>query len=184
MYNNYTPLQQRQLALQEYSNTQSTYLLVYAPGRHQALEHALENQLHRKFRLVDRLDGELTASVDGVLLAAEDVELMSTALMYFAKALQDGADYVVCNAVFGFGGATALYQSQPLQAQNRCAVVSRALLERCRAAALTPKMCLSCWRWPRSSALSPLSSRRPCSTTSAASAPRMRFRPTANAPLL
>ena len=24
MYNNYTPLQQRQLALQEYSNTQST----------------------------------------------------------------------------------------------------------------------------------------------------------------
>lgn len=32
MYNNYTPLQQRQLALQEYSNTQSTYLLVYAPS--------------------------------------------------------------------------------------------------------------------------------------------------------
>ena len=49
---------------------------------------------------------------------------------------------------------------------------------------VTPKMCLSCWRWPRSSALSPLSSRRPCSTTSAASAPRMRFRPMANVPLL
>ena len=49
---------------------------------------------------------------------------------------------------------------------------------------MTPKMCPSCWRWPRSSALSPLSSRRPCSTTSAASAPRMRFRPMANAPLL
>ena len=30
MYNNYTPLQQRQLALQEYSNTQSAYLLVCA----------------------------------------------------------------------------------------------------------------------------------------------------------
>ena len=134
MYNNYTPLQQRQLALQEYSNTQSTYLLVCAPARSTALKSTLTDQLHRKFRLVDRLDGELTASVDGVLLAAEDVELMSTALMYFAKALQDGADYVACNAVFGFGGATALYQSQPLQAQNRCAVVSRALLERCRAA--------------------------------------------------
>ena len=88
---------------------------------------------------MDRLDGELTASVDGVLLAAEDVELMSTALMYFAKALQDGADYAVCNAVFGFGGATALYQSQPLQAQNRCAVVSRTLLEHCRAAAHDPE---------------------------------------------
>ena len=139
MYNNYTPLQQRQLALQEYSNTQSTYLLVCASARSTALKATLTDQLHRKFRLVDRLDGELTASVDGVLLAAEDVELMSTALMYFAKALQDGADYAVCNAVFGFGGATALYQSQPLQAQNRCAVVSRALLERCRAAAHDPE---------------------------------------------
>lgn len=184
MYNNYTPLQQRQLALQEYSNTQSTYLLVCASARSTALKATLTDQLHRKFRLVERLDGELTASVDGVLLAAEDVELMSTALMYFAKALQDGADYAVCNAVFGFGGATALYQSQPLQAQNRCAVVSRTLLERCRAAAHDPKMCPSCWRWPRSSALSPLSSRRPCSTTSAVSAPRMRFRPMANVPLL
>ena len=106
MYNNYTPLQQRQLALQEYSNTQSTYLLVCAPARSTALKATLTDQLHRKFRLVDRLGGELTASVDGVLLAAEDVELMSTALMYFAKALQDGADYAVCNAVFGFGGAT------------------------------------------------------------------------------
>ena len=184
MYNNYTPLQQRQLALQEYSNTQSTYLLVCAPARSTALKATLTDQLHRKFRLVDRLGGELTASVDGVLLAAEDVELMSTALMYFCKALQDGADYAVCNAVFGFGGATALYQSQPLQAQNRCAVVSRTLLERCRAAAHDPENVPSCWRWPRSSALSPLSSRRPCSTTSAASAPRMRFRPTANVPLL
>mgnify|MGYP000796913280 FL=1 len=101
MYNNYTPLQQRQLALQEYSNTQSTYLLVCAPARSTALKATLTDQLHRKFRLVDRLDGKLTASVDGVLLAAEDVELMSTALMYFAKALQDGADYAVCNAVFG-----------------------------------------------------------------------------------
>lgn len=139
MYNNYTPLQQRQLALQEYSNTQSTYLLVRASARSTALKATLTDQLHRKFRLVDRLGGELTASVDGVLLAAEDVELMSTALMYFAKALQDGADYVACNAVFGFGGATALYQSQPLQAQNRCAVVSRTLLERCRAAAHDPE---------------------------------------------
>ena len=139
MYNNYTTLQQRQLALQEYSNTQSTYLLVCASARSTALKATLTDQLHRKFRLVDRLGGELTASVDGVLLAAEDVELMSTALMYFAKALQDGADYVVCNAVFGFGGATALYQSQPLQAQNRCAVVSRTLLERCRAAAHDPE---------------------------------------------
>lgn len=75
MYNNYTPLQQRQLALQEYSNTQSTYLLVCASARSTALKATLTDQLHRKFRLVERLEGELTASVDGVLLAAEDVEL-------------------------------------------------------------------------------------------------------------
>ena len=66
MYNNYTPLQQRQLALQEYSNTQSTYLLVCASARSTALKATLTDQLHRKFRLVDRLGGELTASVDGV----------------------------------------------------------------------------------------------------------------------
>ena len=41
MYNNYTPLQQRQLALQEYSNTQSTYLLVCAPARSTALKSTL-----------------------------------------------------------------------------------------------------------------------------------------------
>ena len=93
MYNNYTPLQQRQLALQEYSNTQSTYLLVCASARSTALKATLTDQLHRKFRLVDRLDGELTASVDGALLAAEDVELMSTALMYFAKALQEARSH-------------------------------------------------------------------------------------------
>ena len=178
MYNNYTPLQQRQLALQEYSNTQSTYLLVCAPARSTALKATLTDQLHRKFRLVDRLGGELTASVDGVLLAAEDVELMSTALMFFAKALQDGADYAVCNAVFGFGGAS--------RCRRRTAAPWSAAP--CWSAAAPPpmtlKMCLSCWRWPRSSAPDPPSSRRPCSTTSAASAPRMRFRPMANVPLL
>ena len=131
MYNNYTPLQQRQLALQEYSNTQSTYLLVCASARSTALKATLTDQLHRKFRLVERLDGELTASVDGVLLAAEDVELMSTALNYFAAALKDGADLVLSDAVFGYNGATALYQSDAHISCTGCALVSRALLDRC-----------------------------------------------------
>ena len=139
MYSSYSPLQRTQLSGQVYTDTQSLYLLVYAPGRRVALENTLRDQLHQKFRLVDSLADALTPAVAGVLLVREDVELMSTALMFFAKALQDGADYAVCNAVFGFGGATALYQSQPLQAQNRCAVVSRTLLERCRAAAHDPE---------------------------------------------
>ena len=139
MYSSYSPLQQSQLAAQGYYDTQSTYLLVYAPGRNTALRATLADQLHRKFRLADALGSALTEGVDGVLLVSEDVECMSTALMCFAKALQDGADYAVCNAVFGFGGATALYQSRAHLAQNRCALVSRPLLERCRAAAKDPE---------------------------------------------
>ena len=139
MYSSYSSLQQSQLAAQGYYDTQSTYLLVYAPGRSTALRATLADQLHRKFRLADTLGSALTEGVDGVLLVSEDVECMSTALMCFAKALQDGADYAVCNAVFGFGGATALYQSRAHLAQNRCALVSRPLLERCRAAAKDPE---------------------------------------------
>ena len=139
MYSSYSSLQQSQLAAQGYYDTQSTYLLVYAPGRNTALRATLADQLHRKFRLADTLGSALTEGVDGVLLVSEDVECMSTALMCFAKVLQDGADYAVCNAVFGFGGATALYQSRAHLAQNRCALVSRPLLERCRAAAKDPE---------------------------------------------
>ena len=135
MYTSYSTLQRKQLSKQVYTDTQSTYLLVYAPGRHQALEHALENQLHRKFRLVDRLEGELTPSVNGVLLVSEDVECTSTALTYFAAALQQGADLVVCDAVFGYDGGSALYQTDQHLPGQRCALLSRALLDRCRAAA-------------------------------------------------
>ena len=55
MYSSYSPLQRRQLREQTYTDTQSTYLLVYAPGRRNALTLSLAEQLHRKFRLVDRL---------------------------------------------------------------------------------------------------------------------------------
>lgn len=82
MYTSYSTLQRKQLTKQVYTDTQSTYLLVYAPGRHQALEHALENQLHRKFRLVTELAPALTDSVEGVLLVSEDLECTSTALTY------------------------------------------------------------------------------------------------------
>ena len=56
MYTSYSTLQRKQLSKQVYTDTQSTYLLVYAPGRHKALQAALQNQLHRKFRLVTRLE--------------------------------------------------------------------------------------------------------------------------------
>ena len=75
MYTSYSTLQRKQLTKQVYTDTQSTYLLVYAPGRHQALEHALENQLHRKFRLVTELAPALTDSGEGVLLATPPLAL-------------------------------------------------------------------------------------------------------------
>ena len=101
MYSSYSKLQRKQLQTQVYTDTQSTYLLVYAPGRNRALAHTLDQQLHCKARLVTSLEGELTPDVAGVLVAAEDVECMSTALMYFAVALEQGADLAVCDAVFG-----------------------------------------------------------------------------------
>ena len=41
MYTSYSTLQRKQLSKQVYTDTQSTYLLVYAPGRHKALQAAL-----------------------------------------------------------------------------------------------------------------------------------------------
>ena len=139
MYSSYSPLQQAQLSGQVYAETQDVFLLIYAPGRRTALEATLRDQLHRKFRLVDSLHDTLTASVAGVLLVREDVELMSTALNYYANALKEGADLVLSDAVFGYGGATALYQSPDHIACPGCALVSRALLDRCRAAARDPE---------------------------------------------
>ena len=46
-----------------------------------------------------------------MLLVSEDLECTSTALTYFAGALRTGADFVVCDAAFGFDGSTALYLS-------------------------------------------------------------------------
>lgn len=135
MYSTYSTLQRKQLAKQAYTDTQSTYILVYAPGRHSELCCSLEKQLHRKFRLVTQLDGELTDSVEGVMLVSEDVECMSTTLTYFADALRSGADLVICDAVFGFNGSTAFYMSTEHVPGCRCAMLSRTLLDRCRAAA-------------------------------------------------
>ena len=135
MYTSYSTLQRKQLCKQVYTDTQSTYLLVYAPGRHKALQAALQNQLHRKFRLVTQLEDELTPDVAGVLLVSEDVECTPTALTYFAAALREGADLAVCDASFGFDGSTALYLSTRHLPGSSCALVSRALLDKVRAAA-------------------------------------------------
>ena len=137
MYSSYSQFQQFQLASQPYQDTQRTWLAVYAPGRCTALAYSMELQLHRKFRLTDSLDA-LPDGLDGVVLAAEDGECLSTTLSYFAAALQGGADFAFCDAVFGFEGDTLVYRAADRPQGCKCAVLSRELLQRCRAAARDP----------------------------------------------
>ena len=47
MYSSYSPLQRTQLSGQVYTDTQSLYLLVYAPGRRVALENTLRDSSTR-----------------------------------------------------------------------------------------------------------------------------------------
>ena len=137
MYSSYSQFQQFQLAKQPYQDTQQIWLSVYAPGRCSALSCSLELQLHRKFRLIRSLDS-LPEGLDGVVLAAEDVECLSTTLSYFAAALQSGADLAFCDAVFGFEGDTVVYRAAQRPEGAHCAVLSRELLLRCRAQARDP----------------------------------------------
>ena len=137
MYSTYSPFQQQQLAEQPYQDTQRTWLAVYGPARCPALAASMELQLHRKFQLTAALD-ELPDGLDGVVVASEDAECLSTTLSYFAAALQQGADFAFCDAVFGFEGDTLLYRAAARPQGARCAVLSRGLLARCRAAARDP----------------------------------------------
>ena len=52
MYSSYSPLQRRQLREQTYTDTQSTYLLVYAPGRRNALTLSLAEHMHCQYKCI------------------------------------------------------------------------------------------------------------------------------------
>lgn len=131
MYHNYSKLQAKQLSQQTFLETQGTYLAVYAPGRRGDLERSLSIQLHQKFRLLTAWEPQLPNAVAGAVLVSEDVGCMSTALSYFAQALQDGADFAFCDAVFGFDGGTACCRADDRPDGCKFAAVSRPLLERC-----------------------------------------------------
>lgn len=138
MYHLYSRLQEKQLSRQTFFETQGTYLVVYAPGRRGDLERSLDIQLHQKFRLLTAWEPALSAAVAGAVLVSEDVGCMSTTLSYFAQALQDGADFAFCDAVFGFDGATACCRADDRPQGCKFAAVSRALLERCLGQAKDP----------------------------------------------
>ena len=139
MYNNYTPLQQRQLALQEYSNTQSTYLLVCASARSTAPESHPDRPAPPQ------------VPAGGPAGRGADRKRRRRASGRRGRGADVHRPDVLCQSPAGWGGLRRLQccvrlwrgdcplSSQPLQAQNRCAVVSRTLLERCRAAAHDPE---------------------------------------------
>ena len=137
MYSSYSQFQQFQLAQQPYQDTQQVWLAVYSPGHCTALARSLELQLHRKFMPVHSLD-TLPQDLRGVVVAAEDVECLSTTLSYFAAALQSGADFAFCDGVFGFDGDTLIYRAECRPEGAKCAVLSRELLLRCRGQAKDP----------------------------------------------
>lgn len=130
MYQEYSKLQAKQMLKQSFADTQSTHLLLYAPGRTRLLAHSLPRQLHQKFRLITAWETPLSPAADGIVLIADDGELLSTALLQFAQALQNGADFVYSDAAFGYDGETGCYRTDTPDAGCKLAVVSRALLLR------------------------------------------------------
>ncbi len=138
MYSTYSQFQQLQLAKQSYRATRRIWLDVWAPGRCPALARSMELQLHRKIRLLRRPSEPLPDSLGSELLAPAAAACQSTTLSCFAAALEDGADFAYCDAVYGFEGETLVYRAQDRPGGVRCAVLSRALFLRCRAAAPDP----------------------------------------------
>lgn len=106
MYRRYNDLQIKQLQEQEYRNTEAVRVVVCAPGRSTLLKASLPRQVHQNYRLVTDPEEMLNASGDVFVIAADDGELMSTALMQFANAVSEGSDFCYCDAVFGPWGET------------------------------------------------------------------------------
>ena len=70
-----------------------------------------------------------------LLQGVVDCALLEKDGIAIGAALREGADLAVCDASFGFDGSTALYLSTRHLPGSRCALVSRALLDKVRAAA-------------------------------------------------
>ena len=112
MYERYSGLQLEQLQEQEYIETQAQRVVVYAPGRNARLTASLCRQLHQNHRLVVFPEELRSVSGEVYVIAADDCELMSTALMQFANAIADGNDLCYCDAVFGPEGNTLRLASE------------------------------------------------------------------------
>lgn len=112
MYSRYNRLQKAQLHAQVYEDTQKTKIIVYAPNRCSLLKSALSYQLHGNYCLHTSIEEVKNEEGEGVLMLGEDAELMSVALMHYAKAISEGNDFVFSDELFGVHGETQCFWSQ------------------------------------------------------------------------
>lgn len=104
MFLSYSGMQNRHLLQQKYEDTCQIPLLIYAPDTCPRLMASLKRQLHGNFRLVTQLQEIAALDCAAVVVAAQDGELMSTALMQYALAAKAGHDFAASDAVFGAEG--------------------------------------------------------------------------------
>lgn len=106
MYSRYNRLQKTQLHEQQYVDTQKTKIIVYAPNRCSLLKSSLGYQLHGNYRFSTNMEEVKKEEGEGVLILGEDAELMSVALMHYAKAISEGVDFAFSDELFGVSGET------------------------------------------------------------------------------
>lgn len=135
MHTQYSPLQKMELTKQRYIDTQDIHLLVCMPQNMHCIytKASLQQQLHQSFEVitVPELASKLTNQISGIVLLDEDLQLLSTALMQMADALNKGSDFITANIAYGPDGQTeCFYNSRSFSEANyHCCLLSRALLE-------------------------------------------------------
>ena len=128
MYSQYNLLQSTKLHEQQYMDTQMVKLGIYSPNRDSLLKASLECQLHGNYYVSTSIAEIMETDCEGVLIVEEDAELMSIALMNYANAIAEGADFVYSDEVYGANLETTCFRSEPLDCKcTHVAMVSKKL---------------------------------------------------------
>lgn len=97
----YSSIQTAQLQKQVYINTQDMRVAVYLPELSPLAEISLDHSVHRNFQILRDSSRVIDADCDFIVVLQEDAEFMSTALMQYASAIREGADFCWADSVFG-----------------------------------------------------------------------------------
>lgn len=135
MYQQYSRIQKKHLLTQRYTDTNQTRIGIFAPGRRVLLKNSLDAQLHRNFCLIPDAETAKSSRFDIIVVAADDGELMSTALMQYAMAINSETDFVFSDAVFGPKGKTLCVSENCIQIAAMSAELFLQALAQCAPAA-------------------------------------------------